>query len=108
MGRRRLRTQYERRGAAVFLHPYQHHDRAGRRAPMIRSIPLFLSLQGCIQAPIAPNLKLPEPPAQECPKLVMPPIPEHVYLKIAGDKVFSDGNGDMLLRGYVRARELLR
>jgi hypothetical protein len=90
------------------MRPYRHYGCFGRDAPMIRSIPFFLSLTGCVQAPIAPNLKLPEAPAKECPKLIMPPIPEHVYLKIAGDKVFSDGNGDMLLRGYVRARELLR
>ena len=68
---------------------------------------LFVSLNGCISAPIAPNLKFPEP-AKECPRLIMPPIPEHVFLKIEGDKVFSDDGGDTVLRGYVRARTLLR
>ena len=68
---------------------------------------LFVSLNGCISAPIAPNLKIPEP-AKECPRLIMPAIPEHVFLKIEGDKVFSDDGGDTVLRGYVRARTLLR
>ena len=68
---------------------------------------LFVSLNGCISAPIAPNLKFPEP-AKECPRLIMPPIPEHVFLKFEGDKVFSDDGGDTVLRGYVRARTLLR
>ena len=65
-------------------------------------------LNGCVSAPVAPNLKLPETPAKECPRLVMPPIPQNVFLKIDGDKVFSDGGGDTLLRGYVRARQLLQ
>ena len=68
---------------------------------------LFVSLNGCISAPIAPNLKIPEP-AKECPRLIMPAIPEHVFLKIEGDKVFSDDGGDTMLRGYVRARQLLQ
>jgi hypothetical protein len=67
---------------------------------------LFVSLSGCAPVAIAPNLKIPEP-AKECPRLVMPPIPEHVFLKIEGDKVFSDDGGDTMLRGYVRARQLL-
>lgn len=68
---------------------------------------LFVSLNGCVPTTIAPNLKIPEP-AKECPRLSMPPIPEHVFLKIEGDKVFSDDGGDTVLRGYVRARTLLR
>ena len=68
---------------------------------------LFVSLNGCVPTTIAPNLKIPEP-AKECPRLIMPPIPEHVFLKIEGDKVFSDDGGDTVLRGYVRARTLLR
>jgi len=68
---------------------------------------LFVSLNGCVSAPIAPNLKLPEP-TKECPRLAMPPIPEHVFLKIEGDKVFSDDGGDTMLRGYSRARQLLQ
>ena len=65
-------------------------------------------LNGCVSAPVAPNLKFPEAPAKECPRLVMPPIPDHVFLKVEGDKVFSDDGGDVLLRGYSRARQLLR
>ena len=68
---------------------------------------LFVSLSGCVPTTIAPNLKIPEP-AKECPRLVMPPIPEHVFLKIEGDKVFSDDGGDTMLRGYSRARQLLQ
>lgn len=69
---------------------------------------IFSLLSGCVSAPVAPNLKLPEAPVKECPKLVMPPISEHVFLKIDGDKVFSDDGGDTMLRGYVRARQLLQ
>lgn len=66
-----------------------------------------LSLVGCVNAPVAPNLKIPEP-AAACPKLNMPPVPQKVYLQIDGDKILSDDGGEMLLRGYVRARYLLR
>lgn len=69
---------------------------------------LFALLNGCVSAPVAPNLKLPETPAKECPRLVMPPIPQNVFLKIDGDKVFSDDGGDTMLRGYTRARQLLQ
>lgn len=78
---------------------------------------LFIGLTGCIE--VAPNLKFPEP--KECPKVVakepvvapkttleMPPIPEHVHITIDGDKVKADSGGELLLRYYVQARELLR
>ena len=71
----------------------------------IAAFVLFISLNGCAPVAIAPNLKLPE---RECPRLVMPPIPEHVFLKIEGDKVSSDDGGDTMLRGYSRARQLLQ
>lgn len=70
---------------------------------MIRLLP-FVFLVGCVSAPVAPNLKLPEP--KECPKLAMPPIPQKVFLQIDGDKIISDAGGDLLLRGYVQARSL--
>lgn len=66
---------------------------------------LALYLPGCVSAPIAPNLKLPE---QSCSKLDMPAVPQKVFLKIDGDKIEADDGGDMLFRGYVRARYLLR
>jgi|GEM_PF-3219059 len=70
---------------------------------------LFALLNGCISAPVAPGLKLPEAPAKECPRLVMPPIPEDVELDIKGDKINKiNGGGDVLLRGYSRARQLLQ
>jgi hypothetical protein len=58
-----------------------------------------------VQAPIAPNLKIPE---QSCARLDMPAIPQDVSIEIHGDKVTADEGGKVLLRGYVRARELLR
>jgi hypothetical protein len=73
---------------------------------MIRMLP-FLFLGGCVNAPVAPNLKLPET-QKACPTLAMPPVPQKVFLQIDGDKVMSDDGGDMLLRGYVRARYLLK
>lgn len=65
---------------------------------------LTLYLPGCVSAPVT----LPPLPAKSCPKLVMPSIPQKVYLKIDGDKIEADDGGDMLFRGYVRARYLLR
>jgi|APCry1669192806_1035432.scaffolds.fasta_scaffold17752_6 hypothetical protein len=67
---------------------------------------LFL-VAGCVNAPVAPNLKLPEAqPA--CPKLALPPIPQKLTLEIEGDKILYDEGGESMLRGYVRARQLLR
>lgn len=65
---------------------------------------LALYLPGCVSAPV----NLPQIPADSCPKLSMPPVPQQANLKIDGDKVEADDGGDMLLRGYVRARGLLR
>jgi hypothetical protein len=73
---------------------------------MIRLIP-FLLLTACVSAPIAPNLKLPEP-AKECPKLALPPVPNEAHLTIRGNEITADEGGAVLLRGYVHARTLLR
>lgn len=64
-------------------------------------IVLALYLPGCVNAPLTL-------PSKSCPTLVMPPVPQKVNLKIDGDKLEADDGGDMLLRGYVRARYLLR
>lgn len=67
---------------------------------------IFALLQfGCVSAPVAPNLKLPE---ASCPKLDLPPVPQKATLQIEGDKLFADEGGELLLRGYVRSRYLLR
>ena len=65
-----------------------------------------LVVSGCAPVQVAPNLKLPE--AKACPTLVMPPIGTDCLLDIQGDKVTANDCGDTLLRGYVRARSLLR
>jgi len=65
-----------------------------------------LVASGCAPVQVAPNLKLPEP-ARACPTLVMPPVPGDVALDIKGDNVTANPGGDLLLRGYVRARSLL-
>lgn len=67
---------------------------------------IALALAACAPVQIAPNLKLPE--AKACPTLVMPPIGEDCLLDIQGDKVTANDCGDTLLRGYVRARSLLK
>jgi hypothetical protein len=67
---------------------------------------LALLMHGCAPVQIAPNLKLPE--AKACPTLVMPPIGTDCLLDIQGDKVTANDCGDTLLRGYVRARSLLK
>jgi len=61
---------------------------------------------GCAPVQVAPNLKFPE--AKACPTLVMPPIGTDCLLDIQGDKVTANDCGDTLLRGYVRARSLLK
>jgi len=65
-----------------------------------------LVMAGCAPVQVAPNLRIPE--AKSCPTLVMPPIGTDCLLDIQGDKVTANDCGDMLLRGYVRARSLLR
>jgi hypothetical protein len=77
----------------------------------LAALMLILSLffTGCVNAPVAPNLKLPEaPPVKECPRLKMPAVPDQVHLVIEGDMIEADEGGDTLLRGYVRARSLLK
>jgi hypothetical protein len=64
---------------------------------MIRLFPLFF-LSGCVSAPI-------QIPQKECKHIDLPPVPQKVYLSIEGDKVMSDKGGDLLLRGYVSARD---
>lgn len=66
----------------------------------------FVLLPGC--APKIADISLAPPPAQTCPKLVMPPIPDDVVLDIRGDKIITNAGGDTILRGYVQARSLLR
>jgi len=65
-----------------------------------------LVVVGCAPVQVAPNLKFPE--AKACPTLVMPPIGTDCLLDIQGDKVTANDCGDTLLRGYVRARSLLK
>lgn len=67
-------------------------------------IVLALYLPGCVSAPVS----LPISPAKACAALDLPAVPQKVYLKIDGDKIDADENGELLLRGYVRARYLLR
>ena len=67
---------------------------------------IALALAAYAPVQIAPNLKFPE--AKACPTLVMPPIGTDCLLDIQGDKVTANDCGDTLLRGYVRARSLLK
>ena len=63
-------------------------------------------ITGCVSAPIAPNLKIPE---KTCPRLELPPVPEKVNLSIDGDRILiADPGGETVLRGFVQARDLLR
>jgi len=64
---------------------------------MIRLFPMFL-LSGCISAPI-------QIPQKECKRIDLPPVPQKVYIDIQGDKILSDAGGELLLRGYVQARD---
>ena len=64
---------------------------------MIRLFPMFL-FSGCISAPI-------QIPQKECKRIDLPPVPQKVYLNIEGDKILSDVGGELLLRGYVQARD---
>ena len=63
---------------------------------------LILSLTGCVS--VAPDLKIPDP----CPRLTMPPVPKKMTLSIDGDKINADTDGELFLRYYVQARQLLR
>lgn len=64
---------------------------------MIRLFP-FLLMTGCVSAPI-------QIPQRDCKRIVLPPIPQKVFLQIEGDKIISDDGGSLLLRGYVAARD---
>ena len=44
----------------------------------------------------------------EKPTLAMPPIPQDVVLDIKGDKIAANEGGELLLRYYSRARQLLK
>lgn len=46
---------------------------------------------------------------QDCrrPTLAMPPIPQDVVLDIKGDRITANAGGELLLRYYSRARQLL-
>ena len=81
---------------------------------MIRGLVSFLFLTGCVNAPVAPNLKIPD--AQEtqnliggsCPQMDLQPVPQKVHLDIQGDKIVYDAGGERILRGYVACRAVLR
>lgn len=47
---------------------------------------------------------------QDCrrPTLAMPPIPQDVVLDIKGDRITANAGGELLLRYYSRARQLLK
>ena len=64
--------------------------------------------QGCTRVDKVVDISMDKNPTQECPKLVMPPIPDDVLLDIKGDSVTANAGGDLLLRGYSRARTLLK
>lgn len=42
------------------------------------------------------------------PTLAMPPIPKDVVLDIKGDKITANKGGELMLRYYSRARQLLK
>lgn len=44
----------------------------------------------------------------EKPTLAMPPIPQDVVLDIKGDKTTANEGGELLIRYYSRARQLLK
>lgn len=92
---------------------------------------LCFALTGCIDAPVAPNLKFPEtkcptvtknlecptPTPVECPtpkKLTiktvnLPPIPKDVVLSIHdGNLLKSNKGGELLIRYYDAAREAMK
>ena len=66
----------------------------------------LFALYGC--SPKLADISVTQQKAQTCPKLIMPPVADDVVLDIKGDKVTANAGGDVILRGYVRARELLR
>lgn len=75
---------------------------------VVSGVALFLS--GCAQTNVdkVVDISVGQKPAITCPKLIMPPIGTDCLLDIQGDKVTANDCGDTLLRGYVRARSLLK
>jgi hypothetical protein len=71
---------------------------------LLAAILVIVALLTACTTNVAP-IKLPE---QQCPKMEMPPVPQHVSLMIDGDKVTADSGGDTILRHYVAARNLLK
>jgi len=63
------------------------------------------TMAGCVSAPIAPNLKIPE---KKCARLSMPAIPNDVSIEIHGLEIKTNPQGEELLRAYVKAREILK
>jgi hypothetical protein len=61
----------------------------------VAAIIMFLMLNGCASQ-------------ESCPRLIMPPVNNDVVLIIKGDKITANDGGDTILRGYVRARQLLK
>lgn len=78
-----------------------------RRSRLLRSLVFlfFGALTGCVEAPVAPNLRLPE---LKCPKVEAPPVPQVANLHIQGDHIEADAGGALLLRWYVFLREQVR
>ena len=68
-----------------------------------------LAMVGCAQTKVdkVVDISLVQKPIHACPTLVMPPIGNDCLLDIQGDKVTANDCGETLLRGYVRARQLL-
>ena len=75
---------------------------------VVSGVAVFLS--GCAQTQVdkVMDISIGQKPAQACPKLIMPPVGTDCLLDIQGDKVVANDCGDTLLRGYVRARSLLK
>lgn len=67
---------------------------------------LVLFFSGCVNAPVAPNLKLPE--TASCQKMAIKPIPQDAKLIIHGDQIDADQGGEYILRSYVACRAALR
>ena len=89
------------------LDPYEEMMRGALTFMIIAfMVAVFLILHGCVNAPVAPNLKLPE--TQSCPKLDIKPLPTDVQLVVHGDKVEADAGGEYVLRSFAACRAALR
>ena len=73
---------------------------------MSKYLLLFLALVGCTPE-IKPTINLP-PLEKSCPKLVLKPLPEKVYLDVKGADVMYDDGGMQVLRGYVACRAVYK